>query len=172
MAPSNSNSKAGSKAALGSKPRVLVLCHGKTHVAHRDPEYACFTPLVPKPVVARATLLDVDATCKPTVVHDWRKPFRTRAKYDVVTTACCDSDVFYDASRGAIVDQSFANVDAALGPRGVFILPKYHWLDRHVLDSIKARHLTYLRSVKTDHEHYYLFGRKQLKGGMGLEGRR
>jgi hypothetical protein len=139
-----------------------MLCHGKKHG-----QELCFTSIIDP---SHATLLDKDPKCNPHVVHDLRKPITFKKKFDLITTMCCDTDAFYSIETKNIVDQSFINIAAALkrpgkgafcsNLGGVFIMPKYFWLNKRVIDQI-GRHLVVVKKFKTEYDTFYVFAAKK-----------
>lgn len=142
--------------------RTLVLCHGKKH--GKD---MCFTSIVGTKL-SHTTLLDKDPKCEPHVLQDLRKPITFRKKFDLITTMCCDTDAFYSMERKKIEDQSFINIANALNPPeksklctklgGVFIMPKYFWMNKRVLDDI-GKYLHVVKKFKTKYHTFYVFAK-------------
>lgn len=131
--------------------KILALCHGKN--LDNPPGTKCLTSLVN---INSATFLDRDKLIKPHILQDLKKPFVTKIKYDIITTVCCDGDVFYDDKTKSIVDQTFNNIKNALKNGGVFILPKYNWLNNKVLKEIQI-HLKHIRKINSESETFYIF---------------
>jgi SAM-dependent methyltransferase len=124
----------------------LMLCHGRDHDIKSDS--LCYTSFRNK----KAVYLDKDPTAKPDILHDWTKPIKFKNKFDIITTMCCDGNVFYDNNK--VVKQTFKNIKQALKPDGIFVLPKYIWLSQEVIEKIPMKLIT---SFKNRHETYYIF---------------
>lgn len=137
--------------------RILALCHGRN--LDNPPGTTCYTSLVS---IKSATFLDKDKNINPHILQDLNKPFHSKIKYDVITTVCCDSDAFFDDAIKSIKVQAFKNIASALKVSGVFLFPKYYWVNSKHLSSIQ-RYLTCIDYFKMKNEHYYIFTKKCLK---------
>lgn len=123
--------------------KILALCHGKN--LDNPPGTKCLTSLVN---INSATFLDKDRLIKPHILQDLKKPFVTKIKYDIITTVCCDDDVFSDDKSKSIEKQTFINIKSSLRNDGIFILPKYIWLNNKILKEIQI-HLKFIRKINT-----------------------
>lgn len=134
--------------------RILVLCHGRDH--KREKYTMCLTSHIKASKVKTSTLLDIDKSCNPDILHDWRKPIKFTKKYDIITTMCCDSSAFYDNKKNAIINQSFKNVADSLDKNGLFIFPKYNWVTPKILSDIQ-KYLKLEKTVKNKYDTYFYF---------------
>ena len=74
------------------------------------------------------------------ILHDFRKKLvntKLKSKFDIITTMCCDTDMFYDEKQDSIVKQCFINIVNLLSSNGVFVMPQYYWLNKKILNQIK-----------------------------------
>lgn len=131
--------------------KILALCHGKK--LDNPPGTECLTSLVN---INSATFIDKDKSIKPHILQDLKKPFSTKIKYDIITTVCCDGDVFYNDKTKYIEEQTFINIKHALKNDGIFILPKYNWLNNKIIKEIQI-HLKLIRKINSDNEILYVF---------------
>jgi hypothetical protein len=125
----------------------LMLCHGRQHDIESDS--LCYTSYRNK----KAIYLDRDSKTKPDILHDWTKPINLKNEYDIITTMCCDGDVFFDDNK-KIVKQTFKNIKNALKPDGIFVIPEYNWLSKEVIKKIPMKLVT---SFSNKRETYYIF---------------
>jgi hypothetical protein len=130
---------------------ILVLCHGKK--LNNPTGCSCNTQLI---TIDNATFLDKNPKIKPHILQDIKKPFKSKKLYDIITTACCDEDVFYDKAKKSIVHQTFVNIKNALKLNGVFIIPRYYWFNKHILSEIK-KYFTFIKKVKITNQELYIF---------------
>lgn len=130
---------------------ILVLCHGK----QLDNPIGCLcnTSLIN---IDKATFIDKDPKIKPHILQDLKKPFKLNKKYHIITTACCNGDVFYDEINKTIVKQTFINIKNALLINGVFIIPRYVWFNKHILSEIK-KYFTFIKKVKNKDTDIYIY---------------
>lgn len=131
--------------------KILALCHGK--INDNLPGSSCETQFID---ITNATFLDKNNSCKPHILQDLKKPFSTKIKYNIITTVCCDSDVFYNDRNKSIEPQTFKNIKFALAKNGLFIIPKYYWINNKNLQDIQS-YLTFIKKIKTEYETYYFF---------------
>ena len=128
---------------------ILALCHGHKH-KYKKYE-SCNTDIVD---ISNAVLLDKDRKCQPDIIQDWLKPIQFKTKFDIITTKCCDGDVFYDYNTKTIQKQSFVNINKALSKKGIFIMPIYNWLNKKILLEM-SQHLILQKKFKT----FYVFSK-------------
>ena len=133
---------------------ILALCHGRK--LDNPPGTKCRTALVN---IKNAVYIDKDKKIKPHILQDLKKPFDSKKKYDIITTVCCVSDVFFDDKRKCIEQQTFRNISSALEPNGIFIMPKYYWVKKQYLLDIQ-NFMMLIKKVKTDHHQFYIFQKK------------
>lgn len=107
--------------------RILALCHG--HEPNNPTKTICNTSLVD---ISKAVFLDKDKRIKPDILCDFKKPFFIRKRLDIITTVCCDTDLFYDLDTKQLEIQTLLNIVSLLKPHGIFIIPQYTWLNRKV----------------------------------------
>jgi hypothetical protein len=100
--------------------KLLLLCHGAKHDLTK-----CKSNIIPITVksVRVFTLLDLKSNSEPDIIQDWKKilPNKLHEKFDVISTMCCDGDLFID-KKGGFVDQSFQNIIVSLKRGGFFIM--------------------------------------------------
>jgi hypothetical protein len=136
--------------------KILALCHGKK--LDNPPGTKCFTSLIN---INHATFIDKDISIKPHILQDLKQPFITKIKYDIITTVCCNTDVFYNDKSKSIEKQTFKNIKLALKENGIFIFPKYNWLNTKILKEIQ----NYFKLVKkfiTNYETFYIFKNENI----------
>jgi hypothetical protein len=130
---------------------ILVLCHGKK--LNNPSGTYCSTQLIN---IDKATFIDKDSKIKPHILQNLKTKFVLNKKYDIITTACCDGDVFYNSNTDAIVDQTFKNVKLHLKQNGVFIFPKYDWYNKHILLQIE-KYFNLTKTIKKKTETLFIF---------------
>jgi hypothetical protein len=133
---------------------ILALCHGRS--LNNPQGTKCMTSLVD---IKFATYLDKNASIKPHVLQDFKKPFSPDKRYDIITTVCCDGNIFFNEKRKTIETQPFKNIACALKPNGLFIFPKYDWVDKKCLLEIE-KYITLVKKVESKHHAFYLFKSK------------
>lgn len=131
--------------------KILALCHGKN--LDNPPGARCLTAFIN---IDNAILLDKDKLIKPHILQDFKKPFITKTKYDIITTVCCNSDVFYNDKNKTIEKQTFKNIKAALKQNGLFIFPKYIWVTNKIVKQIQEN-LELVIKINTEEETFYVF---------------
>lgn len=132
--------------------RTLLLCHGKEY--EKKKKEPCFTSIVGS---KNAVFLDKDPSCRPHILHDIRRPLKA-GKFDLITTMCCDTDAFYSLENKKLEDQAFVNIASALRPGGLFIMPKYFWMNSRVMKEI-GKHLRKTGTFKTDYDTFFVFSK-------------
>jgi len=131
--------------------KILALCHGKN--LDNPPGGRCLTAFIN---IDNAILLDKDKLIKPHILQDFKKPFITKTKYDIITTVCCNSDVFYNDKNKTIEKQTFKNIKGALKQNGLFIFPKYIWVTNKIIKQIQEN-LELVIKINTEEETFYVF---------------
>ncbi len=130
-------------------PNTLLLCHG-----HKHKDSNCFTAFVK---LKNPILLDKQSICNPDIIHDWKQPITFSKKFDIITTMCCDTDMFFDGLN--IIPQCFINVQNALSSKGIFVMPVYIWTSDIVLKDIR-KYLTFHKTVKDKYDTFHIFKKK------------
>ena len=147
-----------------TKIPVLLLCHGRAHTTKpctpSNDISCCPTSEIDfKDKTLKLTLLDKDPQAKPHILHDFRKKLvntKLKSQFDIITTMCCDTDMFYDEKQDSIVKQCFINIVKLLSSNGVFVMPQYYWLNKKILNQIKE-HLQLIKKYKSDYDIFYIF---------------
>ena len=142
---------------MKTKIPVLLLCHGRAHTTtpctSSNNISCCPTSEIDfKNKTLNLTFLDKDPRAKPHILHDWRKPIgnKFKTKFDIITTMCCDSDMFYNDLLKQIEPNSFINIANSLSDNGIFVMPKYYWMNASVLSQIiKVANLKLIKKYKT-----------------------
>jgi len=148
-----------------TKIPVLLLCHGRNHTTipctPLNDISCCPTSQIDfKDKNFKITLLDKDPQANPHIIHDWRNPInnKLKSKFDIITTMCCNTDMFYDEKHDSIVSQCFINIVNLLTPNGIFVMPQYYWLNKKILNQIKA-HLKLIKKYKSNYDIFYIFAK-------------
>lgn len=131
--------------------KILALCHGKN--PDNPPGTKCYTQYIN---INKATLLDKNTLIKPDILQDLKKPFTTKQKYDIITTVCCDTNAFYNDKTKTIEKQTFQNIKLSLKKEGLFIFPKYYWVNTKIIKEIEL-YFTLEKKFKEGIETFYIF---------------
>jgi len=149
-----------------TKIPVLLLCHGRNHTTmpctpSNDISCCPTSEIDFKDKTLKLTFLDKDPQADPHILHDFRRKLvntKLKSKFDIITTMCCDTDMFYDEKQDTIISQCFINIANLLSSNGVFVMPQYYWLNKKILNQIKE-HLQLIKKYKSDYDIFYIFSK-------------